>query len=1131
MKLKILQQVIVMSKYAVFGTILQFILINVIIASPGNAQKMSIEKIHLSISTNHATIEQVFDKVEHTTDFSFAFNKSILKRQKEFSMNFDQVSLADLLRFISKKADLRFKRVDETIHVYKKNSSKGVLSEHILIDDKRYAIISGRVTDETSEPLPGVNVVEKGTTNGTVTDPDGNYQISVPEGSTLVFSSIGYISTERPVTSESTINVSLSADITKLSEIVVVGYGTQERANVTGALSSVKGEDLSSLPSVGVDHALQGRAAGVTVLSAGAPGSRPLVRIRGLGTFGNGDPLYVVNGVPTSNINDINPNSVESVEVLKDAATAAIYGSRGSNGVILITTKKGVPGASGKPQFSFDAYYGTSNIGKTLDLLNVEQYTAYASEYDADTSVPGNQLPSRLTDPQWASFLTETDWQDEVFQSGTIQSYNLGVSGGSETANYSLNAGYFDQEGIIIGTGFERYSFGLNSGIKVTDKLELGQTLSLGISTRDKEGRTGGTGRTLIEHMIKIPPYLPVIDPNDPNGGYKETDMVDFQDGENPVRFQLAYDDVDRVSSVLGSFYAQYEIIKGLKFKSQIGLDLNYNNNTIHSRSFTNGEFVTQTFAQTTQNTTRYLSTVFTNSLDYSVSLEGGHNINATIVAEQQKSTSNFMSGVSNNTLTDEIPEVSFPANNLFSNTTKYSIISYIGRVNYNYKDRYLIGASIRRDGSSRFGPNNKWGSFPSVSAAWRISNEQFMQTNGLVSNLKVRASWGKAGNDGIGNYLFQSGLLTTFNYILQDGNLLNGVSPFGLSNPDLKWEEVTMTNVGLDIGILQDQITASFEYYNNKNDDLLLFLPTPASLGVPAGNAPTNIASVKTEGFEFNLGYKDVEGDLKWSASLNLGTSKNEATSLGNSVAAIQNAPFEADNLNRIVVGDPLYHFYGWQTDGLFQNQSEIDNHATQPGAEPGDIRFKDINGDGVINAEDKTSIGDPNPDLTYGLNLSASYKGFDLTVFFSGVKGIDIYNTTRYDLEGMTRLFNSGTAVLNRWTGEGTSTTIPRAAQGDPNGNTRVSDRFVEDGSFTKLRNITLGYTLPSQIQNKLGLGQIRFYVSGQNLFTITDYSGYDPEIGSRVQSFSGVSEIGIDRGFYPQPRSVIGGIKLTF
>ncbi len=1120
-----------MSKYAIFGTILQCILINFILASPGNAQKMSIEKVNLSINTENASIEQVFAEVENTTMFSFAFNRSILRKKKAYTINFDNVTLADLLRFISKKADLRFKRVDETIHVYKKNVSQGALSELISIDDQQYAIVSGKVKDENGEPLPGVNVVEKGTTNGTVTDPDGNYQISVQEGSTLVFSSIGYVTLERLVNSQSTINITLMQDITALSEIVVVGYGTQERANVTGALSSVKGEDIASVPSVGVDHALQGRAAGVTVLSAGAPGSKPLVRIRGLGTFGNGDPLFVVNGVPTSNINDINTNNIESVEVLKDAATAAIYGSRGSNGVILITTKKGSFGSGRKPNISFDAYYGASQINNTLDLLNPAQYTEYAGEYDTDPSIPGNQLPARLTDPQWADFLTDTDWQDEVFQSGRIQNYNIGISGGSENLSYSLNAGYFEQEGIIVGTGFERYSFGLNSNVKVTEKLDFAQTLSVGISTRDKESGTGTTGRTLIEHMIKIPPYLPVFDPNDPNGGYKETDAVDFQDSQNPVRFQLARNDVDKVSSVIGTFYGQYEILEGLKFKSQIGLDLNYNNNNIHSKSFTNGEFVTQNFAQITRTDNRYLSTVFTNSLNYTTDLAGGHNLDVVVVAEQQKSTTNIFTARSNNSLTDEIPEVSFPGNQLSSTTNKYSIISYIGRVNYNYRDKYLLGASIRRDGSSRFGKNNKWGSFPSVSAAWRISNEEFIPTMNLISNLKLRASWGKAGNDRIGDYLFQSGLLSTFNYVLQDGNILNGVSPLGLSNPDLKWEEVTMTNIGLDVGLLQDQVTFSFEYYKNENDDLLLFLPTPASLGVPAGNAPTNIASVKTRGFEVNLGYKDNEGALKWSASLNLGTSKNEAVSLGQDVVSIQNAPFEADNLNRIVVGEPLYHFYGWQTDGLFQNQSEIDNHAMQPGAAPGDIRFKDLNNDGVIDASDKAIIGDPNPDLTFGLNLSAEYKRFDFTVFFNGVSGNDIYNTTRYDLEGMTRLFNSGTAVLNRWTGEGTSTTIPRAAQGDPNGNTRASDRFVEDGSFIKMRNITLGYTLPSEKLESLGLGQLRIYISGQNLITITDYSGYDPEIGSRIQTNAGVSEIGIDRGFYPQPRAVIGGIKLAF
>ncbi|MEP5340201.1 MAG: TonB-dependent receptor [Algibacter sp.] len=988
-------------------------------------------------------------------------------------------------------------------------------SQSVLAQTKT---VSGVVSDQDGVPLPGVSIIVSGTSNGSSTDFDGNYKISnVSASDQLVLTYIGMISQTITVGNQSTINVTLQESLESLSEVVVVGYGKTTRRLVTGAISSVKSEDINRTPVVSADQALQGQAPGVTVINSGSPGTSPQVQIRGLGTFGNSQPLYVIDGIVSGGLNEINPNDIESIDVLKDASTAAIYGSRASNGVVLITTKKG---KSGKTKLTFDSFISSQSVPKKLDLLNSDQFRQFANETYG--------LPNRYT-TDLASTELNTDWQDEIFRSSIMHNTNVGLSGGNDTAIFNISAGYVDQEGIIINTGFNRASLRANSEFKIGDKFKIGETLSIADSEMKNEEENGD--RTLIEHLIKSLPYTPVYDINNPGGfGGPDTTLDNGSDAENPVRLQTIGNNTTETTKILGSLYASYEIIDGLNYKFQYGFDRSTAQTNIHRPSFNEG-INSRAAAEIDQSTNIFNSNTYTNSLNYSKSFDDVHNLDLLLVAEKFGTTARNNQSQSSNPLTDAVTVVQGNAtvtNQLF----EYGLISYIGRVNYNYDNKYLLSASLRRDGSSRFGSNNRWGTFPAVSLGWILSEENFIKDSNTISNLKVRGSWGTTGNDGSTDYVYEAGLISTYNYIGLNNNV--GVSNFGSANPDLKWEEATMTNIGLDLGLYNNALTLSLEYYNNDVDDVIVPIPNVASDGLGAAFTQRNGASTNTKGVELNIGYNHDNGDdFSWSANLNLGTSKNKATDLGD-LLFIESSIFEGENLTRITEGESLFYFYGLETNGLFQVG---DDTSAQPNAAAGDIRFVDQDNSGTIDSGDNVKIGDPFPNFTYGLNFSANYKNFDATIFFSGVSGNDIYNTNIYDLEGMTRLFNAGTTVLNRWTPTNTNTSIPRFTA-DHSDNVNRSDRFIESGAYAKLRNLTIGYSLSDNALSSFGndtLSKFRVYLTGQNLFTITDYSGYDPEIGGSTTVTPGqqseAAGVGIDRGVYPQPRSIILGLQVAF
>ncbi len=983
--------------------------------------------------------------------------------------------------------------------------------------------ITGVVMEaDSGEPLPGVNILVQGSTIGTISDLDGSYKLNVLDNNSVIeYSFTGYITEQVSVDGRSILDVSLRTNVQQLNEVVVVGYGNQDRAKVTGAIASVDASEIAEVPVFTADQALQGRAAGVYVSNNGSPGTDPVVRIRGLGTTGDNSPLIVVDGVIVVGLGDINPNDIESITVLKDASTTAVFGAQGSNGVIMVKTKNG---QSGRTQVELDSYIGTQSVAKRYDVMNRAQYLQHASNWGV--------AQGRINDEQYADLINnDTDWQDEIFQDGMMQSHNIAVSGGNETSTFRVGANYINQEGVMLNTGTDRYTFRANSSF-TTGKFTFGENLSVSLVDRKPENTAGG--RSAIEHAIKMPPYFGVFN-SDNIGGYQGVDnSLDAQDAENPVRVLAHPQRTQKRTNLLGNLFAEYEIIEGLKLRGQAGLDWWAFNNDDFTPSFS-GEPTAVPFAVIGKgNGTHRQVTTFA-QLNYTKSL-GLHNLDALLLSEYNNSYDTRAGASSTNAITDEIPNLTNQDPQIGSFNFEYTRIGYLGRLNYDYNGKYILAGSYRRDASSRFGPNNRWAGFYSLAAGWVVNRENFFPQNGFVSGLKLRASIGTVGNDRIGEYRYGSSI-NTGSYNTSFVDVLTGSSYLGAGTtagnvavPDLRWETTTMTNIGADVYLWDNRISFAAEYYKNKSDDLLINVQLTPSLGGHNGFGPRNVGAVEVDGFEFNLGINDAEGAFKWSADFNLSTTNNVVVDLNGEV--LSNGGFEGANLLRSVEGQSLNHFFGFVTLGLFQSEEEILTSPFQEDAQPGDIKFADISGpdgipDGVINDFDKTNIGNPIPDFTYGVSLRASYKNFDASAFINGMQGNQIYNTNIWDLEGGRRFFNASPQALDAWSPTNTDTDIPRITT-DPQ-NLLPSTRFVEDGSFMRLKNLTIGYTIPGLGGNSNS--SIRLYVSGQNLMTITDYTGLDPEVGSSALVGNNGSQVGIDRGNYPLSKTYIGGIQLKF
>lgn len=1009
--------------------------------------------------------------------------------------------------------------------------------------------VTGKVTAENGEGLPGVNVTLKGSSVGSTTDTKGAYTVTVPsEASVLVFSFIGYAKQEVTVGTKTRIDITLAPEDQALEEMVVIGYGSQKKSSLTGAVSSVSPKELTALPVVSAEQALQGRVPGVRVVNNGSPGQTPVVRIRGIGSINYASgPLYVIDGIPSGDLNNLDPKDIESLEVLKDASSAAIYGSRASNGVIIISTKKG--SKDGKLHVNLDTYFGTQSAWKKLDVLNTDQYVQYATALLGNAGIA---MPGRLTDldkPVYEGATqtfaqTNTNWQDVMFRSAPIQQHQISVSGGNNVSRFFTSAGYFDQEGILLGTNYKRANVRLNSDHQVAKFLSIGQTLTVSYDNARGEQGFGG-GRTAVMQMIRNLPYWPVTDPTKA-GGYSSPTAADGSDPDNPVRIALMDVTRNQRLKLLGSLFAEVKLTSWLRYRFSFGADV-VSARTTNQFPIYNDGFKSRSQYEIRDSRTNFFSPVITNQLTFDKTF-GKHQLNVTAIVDKQTFRSSTLNGAGyrpNNDI-DEMQGVSNPSAS--STLDESSLLSYVGRLNYEYAGKYLLSGSIRRDGSSRFAPGNKWGTFPSLSLGWRVSEEEFLKSVAAISELKIRASYGQTGFNGIGSYAWQALVSADNSNYVFGGNKILG-SYFGsLANTQLKWESTTMTNLGIDLAMFNNSVTFTAETYQRNTDGLLLQVPIPNSLGY-SSSPLSNIGSMKNWGYEFQLGYNKNDGDFRWNASANLDITRNRVLSLATPSATLfsgNNSDFGGYDITKTEAGHPIQSFYGWQVDGIFQSQEEIDRYDAIDGdpktkyldqAKPGDIRFKDLNGDGKIDAgSDRTYLGSFIPKFSYGANLGANYKNFDFTLYLQGVQGNKIYNGTKVIEQGMLRLFNAGTDVLNAWTSNNTNTDVPRAVSGDPNNNSRSSDRFIENGSYMRVKNVSIGFTVPSKALAALtkdAITKARIYVSATNLLTFTKYSGLDPEIGVNGSSTDSGTQLinGIDYGMYPQPRTLQVGLSVGF
>ncbi|WP_422080900.1 SusC/RagA family TonB-linked outer membrane protein [Ulvibacterium sp.] len=987
--------------------------------------------------------------------------------------------------------------------------------------------ITGTVSDEQG-PIPGANILIQGTTRGTQSDFDGNYSIEASPDDVLIISYIGYATQNIVVGDQTIINVSLQTDQEQLDEVVVIGYGTVKKSDLTGSVSSVNTDEINKTQVPSLAQAVQGRAAGVVVSkTSGQPGSTPTVRIRGIGTVNNADPLYIVDGVPINDIANINFADAESVEILKDASATAIYGSRAANGVVLITTKTGRKDSA--PLISYSSYYGFEEKIDNLDVLNAEQWATINNEGRVND---GNPINPDLENP---SSLETFNWRDAVYKTGTVANHQVSVAGGTDKTNYYFSFGHFDQKGIIKNTSFRRTNFRINNTYQIKPKIKLGHNIQYtnaktvgildgGINSNQKTAFTG----------YVIDPASPISnDDGTPARPLFSTEIL------NPVGSTIYNLRPSSREGFLGNLFVNIDLFEDLTFSSNIGVEIN-------NRKVDNFEEEFFISAEQNRPNNRYVLTraenrtlIWFNTLNYQKTFNEKHNFSALLGHETQQlkfnsvnaTRSNIPDGVENPTLGSGAVDTATNSGNI----SESSLLSFFGRVNYNFGQRYLITATYRADGSSRFGSNNSFAYFPSLALAWNLHNENFFDVKS-IDQIKFRVGWGETGNQDIPNSAIFSTLSTNNNYALGDAeSAAIGLGPTRPGNPDLRWETTTTTNFGVDLGLFKNSFTLSADYFIKNTSDLLLETPIPRLSGF-SGNPTVNAGEIENKGLELVANFKKKIGDFNFSLGGNISFVDNVVVSLADegSVITAGRAGNGYVDLSRTEVGQPLASFYGLEMIGIFQDDSEIENNASLPGNQPGDVRYRDVNDDGVINDDDRKIIGSPLPDFTYGINLDLAYKQVDLSVFFQGSQGNDIFNATGWMLEGFLDS-NLSTGFLNRWNGPGTSNTVPRATFAGFSNNNLASSRFVEDGSYLRLKNIQLGYTLPESVLDKTFISFARIYIAGQNLLTFTNYNGLDPELGiDDTQTQTGnrtTLDIGIDRGRFPSARTISLGIDVNF
>ncbi len=1131
-----IQNLLLVSRHLFYLFIIQATAMQFLFAN--NTASQGLEDVTITLQMNEALLREVFAQIEQKTNFEFAYSNRVDSNASKLSMNIQGGNLKEVLEAIAQQTNFNFRRINNNIYVYQRKKSK----ENIpAVSEKLETTISGQITDEeTGEPLIGATILIQGTDIGALTDLEGKFKLNIPEGyDEVVISYTGYLNKVVSLGNQTQINVALKPDVTQLSEIVVLGYDTQTKRELTGSVASVNPEQIKSLPVSSVDKMLDGRMAGVQVLSDNAPGGNVTIRVRGYGTINNNDPLYIIDGIPVANgLNTVNPADIESIQVLKDAAAASIYGSRAAGGVVVITTKSG---RSKEPRIEWNAYTGIQKAVNLPRMLSAQEYGDLLWQATSnDGGTPSSDIyggdPVQAVIPEWLDEeetipSADVDWVQEIFNPAVVQSYNLTMSKGDEQSSQALTLGYFNQEGIIKHTGFDRFTARFNSHYNIKDLVTIGQNFAATYSRTTSVGTNSSLG-SIVYNALQFPSIVPVKDINGNYGGNPINDL------SNPMgQLYRNKDNVAKRVRLLGNLYAGVTL-GAFGVKTNVGID--YHNFNRRSFSPVYDEILSSNEVNglTTSNSFSYQLT-WSNTLTYEKQF-GAHKVDVLLGEEAVEYYGENFSASRDNFLYqyDYFQYLSNGTENQLNSgsASDWSLLSFFGKVNYSLFDRYLFSATLRRDGTSRLS-NNNWGTFPAFSAGWIINEESFFSIP-AVNNLKLRASWGQTGNQQLPSYSTIDSYTnnSTYSNYAIDGSqesVATGLVQSLVANPELKWEVTSQTSIGVDLGMFGDKLLLTAEYFQKVTNDILVYSPLPSTYGASSDGTWTNSGQMRNRGLELSVSYKSHLDQLTYNIGANITAYKNEMTELdGTSYLGIPSSSLHSVNfdqeISRTQVGQPIGSFYGYEEIGIFQSEEEVADYGLQPDAQPGDLIFKDVNDDGTLDSDDRTFIGSPHPEVIMGITMNFYYKGWDLALLFNGSLGNEIYNLTKYKTEFFNQsAYNKSEAVLDAWTEENTDTDIPRLTLDDPNNNIRVSSYYVENGSYFKLYNLQLGYTF-----EKLKAVDLRLYGQVNNVFTITGYDGMTPEIG--LQNYSSNNrnlDIGIDRGIYPPSRTFTLGVNASF
>lgn len=1103
----------------------------------------SLPDVYIKIDNSSPQLKKLFELIEKQTSFSFAYDENDVDLSVKVKLATGQQLLKNLLSLVSRQTGLRFTERANHILVNKLAGSAEIKLGAVT---QVNAIINGTVHDAEGAPLKNVTVTLKGTGTAVQTDDQGNFSINAPENATLVFTIVGYRTREIRLTGQSTVMVNMEILNRDLSEVVVVGYQPQRRADLSGAVSVVNVGGIAKLPVLSVDQALEGKVPGVRITqNTGQPGDGVVVRIRGVGTINDNSPLFIVDGIPTKDgINFLSANDIESITVLKDASSAAIYGSRAANGVVLITTKSG---KKGKPQINYSGYGGYQSHGALPKMANTAEYVElYNEAADNDNAGVTNPALLRPKIPPTVD-MANTDWLKAIFQKGQMQSHQLSVRGGNEKTLYYISANYFKQDGIILNSWYERYSLLSKLNIELTDKLSIANNINLSYSKKNMIGSSGdgyaGNGGSVVRYALFRTPAIPVYD--DANT-YSDLPAYPafFGDGYNPVALANKTDNKEIEYRVFANLYAEYKILKNLKFKSDAGLDAIVTSDKRFDENYGTNLRINNP-SRLTVSTSTNMNFIWNNTFTYNKTFNSVHTVRI-LAGTEAISNENNTHGGTDRDFANQTASFRYigNGNGLIGSTTAFesknesALFSLFGNANYSYRNLYLLSANVRRDGSSRFGPDNQYGTFFSGSAGWNVHNEKWLQDHfPVISKLKLRASYGQLGNQEIPDYGFVSIIGNLYNYPFGQTPVSNPGSTISTrGNPKVKWESSTQSDAGIDLGIWKDKLNLTVDYFIKTTSDMLIPIPFPL-IGGSAKPPYLNAGKVQNKGLDVELDYKNNDHVFKYDVGLNFSMLANKVLSLSSGQPIAGGRIDNNYNATLTTVGHPIGSFYLLEQAGIFQSAADVIANAYQgKNIQPGDVKFKDQNGDGIINEKDRTFLGSAIPKYIFGATVNFEYRNFDLSAFFQGQQGNKIYSQVNMDIEGFYRAFNVTQRVYDeRWRGEGTSNSMPRVSFNGASNNKYPSSRFLEDGSYVRLKNLQIGYTIPDKILTRIGVKSLRLYVTGQNLWTWTKYTGLDPEMhvsdNVKRDTYGGDVAAGIDWGTYPSARSYIVGLNLNF